>query len=179
MKRTQFFVAVGMILSAAAMRLVPHPPNFTPIAAMALFGGAHFSTKRMALSVALGAMLLSDVVLGLHDLMPFVYGSFALTVLLGAALRNRGRWKFVVSASLAASTLFFLITNFGVWAIGGLYPRSASGLVACYMAAIPFFGWTLAGDLFYTGAWFGAYFWLEKRVLGKKPNLFSAGITTT
>ncbi len=151
----RFLMLTGMVLAAAACRLVPHPPNFSPIAAIALFGGARFADKRAALLVPLAAMFLGDLVLGLHGLIPVVYGCFALIVGLGFWLRTNGGAGRIVLAALTGSVLFFVVTNFAVWAVGGLYPKSAAGLAGCYVAAIPFFKHTLAGDLVYTFALFG------------------------
>lgn len=152
------------ILIAAALRLAPHPPNFTPIGAMALFGGAYFGRRALAFAAPLGALLLSDTVLGFHSGMPYVYGSVALIVLIGWAMAKRITLLSVAAASVAASVLFFLITNFGTWATGELYPPTLSGLAACYVAAIPFFQNTLAGDLFFSALLFGGFALLEQRV---------------
>lgn len=154
--RTRTLVLVMLTVSAAASRLAPHPPNFAPIGAMALLGGACFSDKRQAFAVPLGAMLLSDLVLGFHRLMPVVYGSFALIVVIGMWLRNRRRLAPIAAASLAGSVLFFLVTNFGVWALGTFYPKTAEGLIACYVAAIPFFPNTVLGDATYCAVLFGS-----------------------
>jgi hypothetical protein len=165
MWNVRFVTLVGIVLAAAAMRLLPHPPNVTPIAAIALFGGAHFASKRAALAVPLLAMWLSDLVLGfgVHRVMPFVYASFALIVVLGRLIRDRRSALAVGAAALTGSVLFFVITNVGVWLVGDLYPRTVEGLVACYVAAIPFFRNTLAGDLLYAGALFGGFALAEWR----------------
>jgi hypothetical protein len=136
--------------------LIPHPPNFAPIASMALFGGAHFQDKRAAVLVPLAAMFLSDLFIGLHGLIPVVYGSFAAISCLGMFLRGRIKPGAVAAAAVGGSTLFFITTNFAVWAMGSMYPKTLAGLLACYSAAIPFFGNTVCGDLFYCGALFGA-----------------------
>lgn len=160
MKLTPNILAlVGIILAAAAARVLPHPPNFTPIAAMALFAGAHFQDKRLAFLAPLAAMLAADVFLGLHNYLFFVYGAFILTVGLGLTLRakiNAGR---IGAAALLSSCLFFLITNFGMWAMDGgkFYPQTFSGLTTCYAMGVPFFGATLVGDLFYSAVLFGGY----------------------
>lgn len=148
-------VLVIFILAAGAARLVPHPPNFAPIGAMALFGGACFADKRWALAAPLLAMFLSDVVLGFHGLLPVVYGSFALIVCLGFLLRRRRRLLPIAGAVLASSALFFILTNFGVWALGSWYPKTWEGLMACYVAALPFLRNTLLGDAVYSAALFG------------------------
>ncbi|HEX8931783.1 MAG TPA: DUF6580 family putative transport protein [Patescibacteria group bacterium] len=144
-----------LIIGGALMRLVPHLPNFTPIAGMALFGGV-FLKKRYALIIPLAAMLVSDFFIGFHSLMPYVYGSFVLSGLIGLWLRSHKNVFTIVSATFLSSVLFFLITNFGVWA-EGMYARNLSGLLESYMMAIPFFRNTVLGDLFYTGVFFGAY----------------------
>lgn len=167
--RARFWLMTGMVVGAAIMRLVPHPPNVTPIAAMALFGGATFHRRAWAFLVPLSAMLLSDAVFellfgwGFDALTPVIYLSFAAIVCLGFLLRRRRRIVPVAAAAFAGALVFYLITNLGVWAQGRLYPRTPAGLVACYTAAIPFFGYTLAGDLFYTALLFGAFALAERR----------------
>ena len=138
-----------------ALRLAPHPYNFTPIGAMALFAGAVLPGA-WAFGVPLGAMWLSDVVLGFYPGWIWVYASFALIVLLGMALR-RGRTPLRVgTAAVASSLLFFAVTNFGEW-LGPLYPHTLAGLRADFVAAIPFFRNTVLSDLLYAVAFFGAY----------------------
>jgi len=165
MLNARFFTILGITLSAAAMRLLPHPPNMTPIAAMALFGGVYFATRRTAFLVPLAAMYLSDLSLGFfiydfgwfHWLMPFVYASFVVTVCLGFLIKHRLTPLTVGGAALVGSVLFFIVTNFGVWLVGNLYPRTVVGLFNCYVAAIPFFKNTLAGDAAYTLVLFGGF----------------------
>lgn len=160
---------IGMIFAAAALRLLPHPSNFEPIGAMALFAGAYFDDKRWAFVVPLAAMLLSDAVIGFHTQMPLVYGVFALVVGLGSYLRERRTALNVAGAAVASSVLFFVVTNLGVWAFDGLYPRTFEGLVVCYIAAIPFFANTLAGTLFYSLLLFGGFALAEKRLFVLAP----------
>ena len=150
---------VGMVFAGAAMRLVPHPPNFTPIAAMALFAGAQFGDKRLAIVVPLAAMFVSDLILsgGWHAMMPCVYLSFALVVCLGRMVGTRRSPWVLGSASFVGSIAFFIVTNFGVWLVFSMYPKTAAGLSACYIAAIPFFRNTLLGDLFFTAMLFGLF----------------------
>jgi hypothetical protein len=163
--RRRFFLIAGMILAAAAARLLPHPPNFTPIGALALFGGACLADARLALLMTGGALLLSDLVIGPHDQMAAVYAAFALVVVLGRwVLRRRRSGPRVAGAAVVASILFFLVSNFGVWLGGALYPRTLEGLAACYVAAIPFFGATLLGDVVYAAALFGGLALVERRV---------------
>jgi hypothetical protein len=159
----RFALLAGMILAAAASRLLPHPPNFTPVGALALLGGACFPRARTALLVTGGAMLVSDLVIGLHDQMAAVYASLALVVALGRGLRPRRTPGRVAGTALASSVVFFLGSNLGVWAGGAIYPRSLEGLWACYVAALPFFGGTLLGDLFYASVLFGGLALAERR----------------
>jgi hypothetical protein len=150
-----FLLAVLLIAFAALSRFVPHPENFTPIAAMALFGGVYFD-KRYAFVVPLVAMVVSDYFIGFHNTVPYVYGSFVLAGLIGIWLKNHKSVAWIVGASLTSSVLFFVVTNFGVWVTGG-YPQNFGGLVECYIAAIPFFRNTVLGDLLYVGVLFGLY----------------------
>ena len=168
----RFATLVGITLAAAAARLLPHPPNFTPVAAQALFGGAYFSNRIAAFAVPLAAMLLSDLALGLlrfgaaiFSSMPFVYASFVLTVLLGGWVRRRHCSPLAIAgAALASSIVFFIVSNFGVWLQWQLYPKTLEGLAACYVAAIPFFRNSLAGDTVFTLVLFGG-FALAKRYI--------------
>jgi hypothetical protein len=148
---------LSAILVAAVLRLVPHPPNFTPIGAMALFSGAYLGRRALAFAAPLGALLISDLVLGFYHGMATVYASVALIVVLGAMALKRVSPIRVGAAALASSVLFFVITNFGMWLFSGFYPRTVAGLEACYVAAIPFFQNTVAGDLFYATLLFGGF----------------------
>ncbi len=165
MLNVRFFTILGIILTAAAIRLLPHPPNVTPIAAMALFGGVYFNSRRAAFLVPLAAMYLGDIFLGFfvydfgwfHLLMPFVYAGFTVTVCLGLSIRRRLTPLTVGGAALAGSVLFFILTNFGVWLVGSWYPKTPAGLLSCYIAAIPFFRNMLAGNAVYTLIFFGGF----------------------
>ena len=165
-RHARLIAIVSAILAAAALRLAPHPPNFTPIGAMALFGGAQLGRRTLAFVVPLGAMLLSDAIIGFHSGMAFVYASFAATVLIGWAVRAGLTPLRIGAAALASSVLFFLVTNFGTWATSGMYPRDMAGLTACYAAAIPFFRNTVAGDLVYAALLFGGFALLEDAIPG-------------
>jgi hypothetical protein len=170
---------VGIVFLVALTRLLPHPPNFTPIGAVALFGAAHFANKWLAFLIPLAAMVLSDLALqvttslgaysgwmaggtGLHRGMWVVYGTVALIVAMGFFLRRKKTVLTVASGVLASSILFFLITNFAVWAAGTMYPKTPEGLLLCYTAAIPFFHWTLLGDAFFATILFGGFALAEK-----------------
>lgn len=155
---------IVMIIVAALSRLVPHPWNFTAIGAMALFGGAYLPSKKQSLLIPLAALLISDFVLGFHSTMIYVYAAFTAVVLLGWGLRSEKSLIQVGTRSLVASAVFFLISNFGVWAMEGFYAPTWQGLVQCYIAAIPFFDNQVLGDLFFSGALFGGYEALKRWV---------------
>ena len=173
MLRARSLILLAVILAAAAFRLLPHPPNFTPIGAIALFSGAHFRNRGYSFVLPLAAMFLSDLVIGLHPLIPVVYGSFALIVTIGLWLRSRKNVLTIAGAALTSSLVFFLLTNFGVWGMGSLYPKTVAGLLAAYVAAIPFFRNTVSGDLFYTAILFGGFALLERAfpVLREPPRI--------
>jgi hypothetical protein len=163
---------VLIVLAAAATRLLPHPPNFTAMTALALFGGSYFSDRRLAVGVPLLALLLSDLALGVYwqwdyraiqGHMWVQYLSFLGIVCMGFMLReSRGAWR-VGAVAFAASCLFFIVTNFAEWVFQPWYPKTAAGLAASYVAGIPFFRSTLIGDLFYTALMFGGFHLLETR----------------
>lgn len=157
MKKERLIALSGFIFLAALTRLIPHPHNFAPIAGMALFGGAHFSDKRLAFLVPLLAMFLSDLVIGFHSQMAPVYASFVAIVCIGFWVQKSRTVSRIAGGAFAGSVLFFVLTNFGVWAFDSLYPKTGEGLVACYVAALPFFQNTLLGDLIYTAVMFGGF----------------------
>jgi hypothetical protein len=144
---------VSLIVAAALARLVPHPQNFTPIGAMAIFAGAVFADRRLALAVPLAALLIGDLATGLHILIPAVYGSFALNVLLARWLRNRRTVVATAAVTLAGAVQFFVTTNFAAWL--AFYPHTAEGLLQCYVAAVPYFRNTLLGDAVFVTLLFG------------------------
>lgn len=159
-----FLVLTLMVFAAAFVRLIPHPPNFAPIAAIALFGGAYFNKKSLAFAVPLSAMFLTDAIIGFHSGMWIVYLSFALIVVIGMLMLKKVNVKNVVLASVTASISFFIITNFGVWAFGTMYPKNIAGLIECYIAAIPFIQNTLIGDLFFSGIMFGVFEFAKTKI---------------
>jgi hypothetical protein len=172
MKKRTIVLAVIVVLAALA-RLAPHPSNVTPIAAMALFGGACFTDRRLAYLLPLAAMLLSDLVLGttrygilvLLASQPAVYACFMATTALGQLIRDRRSVWQIGAATLGGSVLFFVVTNFAVWATATehLYPQTGSGLMACYAAGIPYFRNSLLGDAAFTTILFGGLALLENR----------------
>src|SRR6266849_713614 len=135
-------LALVLIGLAAALRIAPHPWNFTPVGAMALFAG--------------------DVFIGFHRLIFIVYVSFLINVAIGLWLRDRRTVARISLATLLGAIQFFLATNFAVWWLLNSYPKTTSGLATCYLAGIPFFWNTLAGDAFYATLLFGAFALAER-----------------
>lgn len=155
-------VVATMILLAAVLRIVPHPWNLTPIGAMALFSGAMFRSRWMAFTLPLASLLVGDVFVGFHKLMFVVYASFAISVAIGSWLAENRTVARIGGAAFLGAAQFFVVTNFAVWAVGGFYPKTMEGLVNCFVAGVPFFWNTLAGDALYAGILFGGFALAEK-----------------
>ena len=173
-KRTGFQpLALTLTVIAALLRLVPHPSNFTPVGSVALFGGAKLRGWQAYLVPVL-AMLITDPIRSWMEggypaytwFTLVIYASFLISVALGRLLlRRSASVPRIASVTVIGSLQFFLITNFFVWVTSTtLYPHTWAGLVACYVAALPFFGNTVLGDLFYTGVLFSAYYLLQRRL---------------
>lgn len=159
---------VGLVILAAAARLLPHPWNFTPMVAMALFAGNQARRMSTGILVTLSALMASDAILGFYGGFWFVYAATLIPVLLGRLTRDRSGFASIASAGLASSLAFFVTTNFMVWARGNMYPHTLAGLTASFVAGLPFYGNQIMGDLFYTVAIFGAY-QLAAKTIGAKP----------
>jgi hypothetical protein len=167
----KLLVISGIILAAAAARLLPHAPNFTPLGAMALFAGAYIANRALALIIPLAAMILSDAAMGFSgwdypEQTIVVYSTFVLITFLGMNMRNNKSIVRIAGSSIAASVVFFVVTNFVVWmsgffAVTPLYPTNFAGLVECYTLAVPFFNNTLSADLFYTAVLFGSFYLVQ------------------
>ncbi len=168
-----------LVFIGALSRLVPHPANFTAIAAVALFGAVKMKDKKQAILIPLGAMLLSDAVFevlyrtgvnpfpGFHSGMWYVYGAFLLIGLVGFWIRRSFSIPRLALGTLVASLLFFIVTNFGVW-LSGWYGYTLEGLSACYIAAVPFYRNQVLGDVFFTAFLFGADYLVKTKVLAQK-----------
>lgn len=160
------FLILGLLA-----RFIPHPANFAPIAAIALFS-ARYLPKKFAFILPLSIMLISDLFLGFYGLeMAFVYGSFIIAGVIGLIGRNQKVSSFIPFASFSSSVIFFLITNFGVWLTTTMYAKNLIGLSSCFISALPFFRNTLLSDLFYTTIFVGAYeiaFILGKKILSRQ-----------
>ncbi|MFK7815715.1 MAG: DUF6580 family putative transport protein [Gammaproteobacteria bacterium] len=144
---TGYLIAVVLVL--AFSRLVPHPPNVVPIAAMALFAGAFFSNRFLAFVVPLAAMVLSDYVIGFHSTVWYVYAGILLTVLIGSVV-NKVTVVRVGVAAVMATFAFFLITNFGAWLHHDMYSQDLNGLLQAYVAGIPFLRNSLIANLIFS-----------------------------
>lgn len=159
--------AARLLVFAVAMlalsRLLPHPSNFSPLVAAALFSGAICRDWRLALLAPLSAMLVADLWLGFHATLAFVYLGMVLAVAVGRGLGSRRRPALLLGAGLLGSGLFFLVSNAGVWLTQDLYPPTAAGLAACYLAAVPFFHNTLLATLLWGALLFGGERWLAAR----------------
>jgi hypothetical protein len=182
---------IALVLLAALSRLIPHEPNFAPIAGMALFGAANFRNRWLAFLVPLAAMFVSDLALGwavhlgvydggwmastkgFHMGSIVIYATFAVITAMGLVLRRSHSIPLLAGMTLTGSLTFFVVTNFAVWALGegNLYPRTLDGLVTCYVQAIPFFHKTLAGDVFYVTLLFGCFALAERYYPSLRPAL--------
>jgi uncharacterized protein DUF6580 len=164
----------ALVLLVICSRLLPHPLNFTPIGALGLFSGAYILDRKVWM-LPLIALLLSDFVIGFYNpiSMFFVYFGFALSAFIGRwALSEKRAVLKIAGAAICSATMFFIVSNFGTWLSGTLYPMTISGLMECYVMAIPFYGNTLAGDLFYAAILFGTYEGV-KQLFNKEADLHS------
>lgn len=164
-KLTPSVHALILVIGFAALyRVLPHPPNVSPVAAMALFAGSHFRHKFLALLVPLLVMLLSDFVIGWHSSILYVYGALSLTVLIGFSLRTNAKAQHIAIAALGACGLFFLISNFGAWHNSAFYPQTAAGLWMAYAAGVPFLQYSLLGDAVFCLLFFGGFKLYQQRL---------------
>lgn len=161
-------LVIGLIVLGIFSRLVPHPWNATPVMAIALFGGTYLP-RRWGVLLPLAIVMVSDPLIYWHWSLVFNWIAFALAGTLGWWLRRRPNAVRIAAASLAGSTLFFLVSNFGVWAAGQIYPRTAIGLWECYLAGLSFFRNTVAGDLLFTTLIFGAYSMIRNWKSARQP----------
>ena len=147
------------IIVAALMRLIPHPPNFVPITAIAIFAGVKFNNIKIAYTIPISIMLISDLFIGFYSISLFVYLAFILIITYSSLIK-----KYSLKNIILSSVMFFVITNFGVWLMGG-YPKSIEGLVLCYTMAIPFFTNSIIADLFFSAILYYGFEKIEKRYL--------------
>lgn len=160
------FVSI-MIFVATMSRLIPHPGNFTPVMAIAVFAGASILSKRESLLIPFLAMLVSDAIIGFHVLMPVVYGCMALFTILGWKLQSNHTLSRTLGFGFLGAVFFFVVTNFAVWATSAMYTKDLAGLTECYVLAIPFFQNTVASTLLYGFILFGSTKLFERYELVK------------
>ncbi len=164
-------IAVCLILLAAGLRLLPHPANFVPVAAVAIFGGTVLP-RRFAIWVPVAAMMASDLVIGLHNLILVTWGCYALIALASTYVMRRPKFVRGAALTLGSSLFFFTVTNFAVWVWGQMYAHTWAGLAQCYEMALPFFRNTALSDALYTASLFGIYALVLKyshKALAKNP----------
>jgi hypothetical protein len=164
--RQDLLLALFLVVLCVVMRLVPHLSNFSPVAAAALFAGMTLNRRWLAIAVPLAAMLASDAFLGGYgwQMMAVVYGALTLPAVIGMLARNQRVAYVAIGGALASSLIFYVITNFAVWALSTLYTPDVKGLLECYIAALPFLKYTVAGDLFWSVALFGGAALLRRRI---------------
>jgi hypothetical protein len=149
-------IAGGLIIAGVLLRLVPHVANFAPVGAIALFGGAVLP-KRLAWWLPLAIMVASDLIIGLHDTIAFTWLGFTLVGLFGMLWRDSKNVYRATFGALGGAIIFYIVSNFGVWAVDKMYPHTFQGLIDCYAAGVPFFRTSLLADFTYSVLLFGAY----------------------
>jgi uncharacterized protein DUF6580 len=163
--------ALGLTAVGAVLRILPHPPNLAPVGAMSLFAGANLAGWQAYLVPLLLMAVTDPIIAAMGGFDPFsrgtifIYGSFLISVWIGKHLRGSYSPARIGGAAFLCALQFFLITNFSTWMLSRMYPHTLAGLGACYVAALPFFGYTLIGNLFYSAFFFGAHYWLTRRQL--------------
>jgi uncharacterized protein DUF6580 len=158
----RFLIVALMIFAAAALRVLPHPLNFTPIGAMAIFAGSLLRNRWIAFLLPLAALFAGDLFVGLYKLMFIVYASFALSVAIGRWVAQARTLAHIGGAVFLGALQFFVVTNFAMWALSDFYRKTSAGLTACFVNAIPYFWNTLAGDALYAAILFGGFALAEK-----------------
>jgi len=148
-------LAMILILVGILLRFAPHEPNFTPVAAIAIFSGVYLN-KKYSFLIPLALMIASDLALGLHNVVVFTWGSFIVVTFLGLWVKKHKSVSRIFAGSVISSVIFYVISNFGVWLMGW-YPRDLTGLINCYVMALPFLRNFTLGTLVYSAVFFGAY----------------------
>jgi|TARA_B100000959_G_C14723526_1_gene517970 hypothetical protein len=158
------FLLIALIIFLVSLtRIFPHPPNFTPILALALFGGAYLPNKKTSFLIPISAMFLSDLILGFHSQIYGVYGCILILSFLGRTIQNKISIGNLAITGVIGSLIFFIITNFSVWLSGSIYPLTTTGLIECYTMAIPFFHNTLISTFVFLAILFTGYSFAEKK----------------
>ena len=160
-------LAIALIVLGIFSRVFFHVGNFTPVLAIAIFAGVYLP-RRISVLVPLALFIISDLIIGFHQTLPFTWGSIVLIALIGWKVRSHKTVGTVALGSLAAAVLFYIVTNFGVWAVTGMYPKTLAGLGECFTAGIPFFRFTLVSTFIYVVVLFGLYEWVALKVRNTK-----------
>ena len=156
---------ISLILFLALARLIPHPPNFTPIIAMAILSGYYFNNIYLSFTTLIISMLIADAFIGFYNNIFFVYGSLLLIITIFYKISEKINSKNLFIFGFAGSLIFFIISNLGVWIIGDLYERNLNGLIECYFLAIPFFWNTLISTIFYSYAGLFTVMFINRLIL--------------
>ena len=157
-------LAICLLVLGIFSRLVVHSWNFTPVIALALFGGVYLKKKQLAIFLPLALFAVTDMILGFHQVMFFTWGSVVLIAAMGLWVKKNKSVKTVMAGGLVSAIVFFGVTNFGVWLVSGMYPLTLAGLSECFVLAVPFFRSTLAGTFVYGFILFGAYEVIAARI---------------
>lgn len=174
--KLRFSILILMIVLATFSRIIPHLPNFSPLGAIGLFGAAYFTKKWQAFIIPIAATWLSDLFINnviyaqyypeftwFYSGFYWQYGSYLIIIIAGLFILRKVNPARILAGALTSSLLFYLLSNFGVWASGTMYPKTITGLMSCYAAGLPFIQGTLLGDLFYSGVLFGTFALAQKQ----------------
>ncbi len=163
----KILLIISVIFLVSLTRIFPHPPNFTPILALAIFGGAYLPNRITAISLPIISMFISDLIIGFHSQIFTVYATIILLSILGHLMKTKNFKNFAITG-FTGSLIFFIITNFSVWLGGSLYPLTIDGIIQCYIMAIPFFHNTLISTMLFLTILFFGYTFAEKKISNLK-----------
>ena len=163
----KILLIISVIFLVSLTRIFPHPPNFTPILALAIFGGAYLPNRITAISLPIISMFISDLIIGFHSQIFSIYATIILLSILGHLMKTKNFKNFAITG-FTGSLNFFIITNFSVWLGGSLYPLTIDGIIQCYIMAIPFFHNTLISTILFLTILFFGYSFAEKKISNLK-----------
>ena len=163
----KILLIISVIFLVSLTRIFPHPPNFTPILALAIFGGAYLPNRITAISLPIISMFISDLIIGFHSQIFSIYATIILLSILGHLMKTKNFKNFAITG-FTGSLIFFIITNFSVWLGGSLYPLTIDGIIQCYIMAIPFFHNTLISTMLFLTILFFGYTFAEKKISNLK-----------
>lgn len=157
-----YILVLGVILITVISRLIPHLPNFTPVLAVALFLGTNNKNKYFSYLIPISILFISDLIIGFYSTLPYVYLSVISVVMIGAMNKFKSH-KLTILNVLLSSFMFFVVTNFGVWLVDGLYAMNFEGLVNCYINAIPFYRNEFISNIIFSTTLFGGKYLLDNK----------------